>query len=101
MTKLIILIFATILFLCCKRPPAMQLAWGCNCKEQADAAKWVGEHIGTANNMSDEEMEDVIAQLQKTAIQLHCKRRMFMIAKSDGGSILSVPADSCLILYDY
>ena len=75
--------------------------WACTCDEQSAAAKWVGDHIEDANNRSDEEMEDVISQLQKTAIQLHCKRKMKHVSVNNSGTIVGVPNDSCLIIYNY
>jgi outer membrane lipopolysaccharide assembly protein LptE/RlpB len=44
----------------------------CTCDEQKRASKFVADHIKDANNMSDEEMEDVIYQLRASAIALHC-----------------------------
>jgi hypothetical protein len=47
----------------------------CNCEEQKQLQAFVKESIGPANNMSDEEMEDVINQLRKDGIRLYCKQK--------------------------
>lgn len=44
----------------------------CTCEQLKMAAQFVKDGIKPSNNMSDEEMEDVIRQLEDTAIRLHC-----------------------------
>lgn len=58
----------------------------CNCQQKPLVAKFVEDHIKDANNMSDEEMEDVISQLHRTAVSIHCDQRLFWQAR-DGGAI--------------
>lgn len=86
---------------CSNDTPAPIVVWSCNCEQQKAAAEWVGSHIADANNQSDEEMEDVIDQLQKTAIQLHCIKKMFNLRIDAAGKIREVPLDSCLVLFQY
>lgn len=50
----------------------------CSCDESKNASEWIKTSIAPANNMADEEMEDVIAELRKTAIMLHCHQRVFL-----------------------
>lgn len=44
----------------------------CNCEQRENIELFVTSNIKSANNMSDEEMEDVIAELTRTGIKLHC-----------------------------
>lgn len=78
-----------------------KLMWVCNCQEQATAAKWIGDHLEAANNKSDEEMEDVIYQMQKTAVQLHCKQRMVTGYFDNNWHLLSTQTDSCFTTFNY
>lgn len=47
----------------------------CNCEEQKQLQLFVKESIKPSNNMSDEEMEDVINQLRKDGIRIFCKQK--------------------------
>lgn len=65
----------------------------CNCEEQEAARNFIKESIHAANNYSDEEMEDVIAQLEKTSIHMFCHiEKVKCIARADWHEI--VEADS-------
>lgn len=102
MIKILVAIFFAVALSACDTTTERQVVvWACNCEEKAAAANWVGEHIGDANNHSDEEMEDVILQLQKTAVQLHCKRLQMQLSTDNAGNIRSAPNDSCVTIYDY
>jgi predicted peroxiredoxin len=46
----------------------------CEQSEGLLVADFVSKNIKSANNMSDEEMEDVISELRKTGIKLYCKQ---------------------------
>ena len=46
----------------------------CEQSESLQVADFVSKNITGANNMSDEEMEDVIAELRKTGIKLYYKQ---------------------------
>ena len=47
----------------------------CNCEEQKQLQLFVKESIKPANNMSDEEMEDVINQLRRDGIMIYCNQK--------------------------
>lgn len=47
----------------------------CNCEQQKQLQTFVKESIKPSNNMSDEEMEDVINQLRKDGIRIFCKQK--------------------------
>jgi hypothetical protein len=53
----------------------------CNETEKQKVADFLTKNIGPANNKSDEEMEDVIYELRKSAVKLYCRQIM---AESDG-----------------
>jgi hypothetical protein len=48
----------------------------CNPEENRKAQEFVASNIKAANNMSDEEMEDVIDELFTTSIKLNCRQKM-------------------------
>jgi hypothetical protein len=54
---------------------SQQTRFVCNCEEQKQLQSFVKESIKPANNMSDEEMEDVINQLRKDGIRIFCKQK--------------------------
>lgn len=47
----------------------------CNREQSEKVAEFVSDKIKDSNNMADEEMEDVIRELKKTAISLYCKQK--------------------------
>lgn len=46
----------------------------CDEQQRLQVADFVSKNIKGANNMSDEEMEDVIDELKDTGIQLYCRQ---------------------------
>lgn len=101
MKRAIIFFFAIALLSCRKPAETEKPFWVCNCEQQRAASEWVTKNMDAANNRSDEEMEDVIEQLQQTAVKLHCKFKNVVVI-TEGDKIVSVPSDSCLIIFqDY
>lgn len=49
--------------------------YSCSKEDNLKIADFVSSNIKDANNMSDEEMEDVISELRDTGIKLYCKQR--------------------------
>ena len=47
----------------------------CDKQEKEKVENFVSSNIKNANNMSDEEMEDVIRELTETAIKINCKQK--------------------------
>ncbi len=74
------------------------LRYVCSCEQQARAASFVKETIKEANNMSDEEMEDVISQLERTSVRLHCSQKM---VEYPIDSYQPLQVDSCQTIYRY
>jgi len=48
----------------------------CDCEQKKDVKDFIQSSIKNANNMSDEEMEDVIYELRKTGLSIICDRQM-------------------------
>ena len=81
--KLLYVPMLIILFSSCTRVEDKML-FSCDCQQQKEAAKFVKESIKDANNMSDEEMEDVISQLERTSVRLHCSKKTYKVRVGDG-----------------
>ena len=50
----------------------------CDANKKAKVSEFVSKNIKDANNMSDEEMEDVISQLEETGIKIHCRQEFIL-----------------------
>lgn len=77
---------------------SQQSKYVCNCEEQAKLQKWVQEGIKPANNMSDEEMEDVIKRLTIDGIKIHCKQKPVWIGPDQEIDWKKQKQDSCEII---
>jgi hypothetical protein len=62
MKKLISLIAVIVICISCERDVKSRV-YGCSKTQQAKVSEFIQNSIKNANNMSDEEMEDVIVQL--------------------------------------
>lgn len=62
----------------------------CDCEQQKLASKFVSDNMKSANNMSDEEMEDVITQLERTAVKLNCSKKRMSVVKTSSGDVIDV-----------
>lgn len=71
----------------------------CTCDEQKRANEFVQSSIKSANNMSDEEMEDVIHQLERTSIHLNCHQRRMKVITNEGYIIDVLDAKEGEIIY--
>jgi len=60
-----------LLFSCADKK---KLCYVCEQSDNLQVANFISKNIRAANNMSDEEMEDVISELRITGIQLYCKQ---------------------------
>ncbi len=70
----------------------------CTCEAREKMSDFISKNMRSANNMSDEEMEDVIKELKNTAIVLFCDQKN-LPAVNKGGHISllaeEVELDSC------
>lgn len=94
----LILIISTLLVSC--DHPTKTLVYACDCEQQKKVALDIKESIKNANNMSDEEMEDVIIQLEHTFIKVNCGQRMIDAVRHDGWVELT-PKDTTYRYYNY
>lgn len=70
----------------------------CSCQQDEKRAGWVGQHVKDSNNMSDEEMEDVISELNRVSYGMFCSEKLFYYT-GDGYSMrpdyTRIKLDSC------
>lgn len=81
--KIIILLLLATIGVGCSRPTQRRV-YACDCKQMAEVSKNIKESISNANNMSDEEMKDVIIQLERTFVRTNCNQRMVDGIQHDG-----------------
>ena len=55
----------------------------CDCKENKLVSAFIERNIHSSNNMSDEEMEDVILELFRTSVKTHCHQELVWVSKTD------------------
>jgi len=68
----------------------------CNCKQIEKVSEFIQTSIKNDNNMSDEEMEDVIEELHRTAVKVNCDRKNIKAIRESGSiKILTGKLDSC------
>lgn len=84
MKKILLLSAIILAFASCERSEERTI-YVCDCEQQKKAAEFVQNSIKNSNNMSDEEMEDVIHQLERTAVKLNCSQKRKMVRIGDGG----------------
>ena len=72
MKKLILLFTLVVLSSCADKKIRCYV---CDKEEKQKVENFVSSNIKNANNMSDEEMEDVIRELTDTAIKINCKQK--------------------------
>ena len=73
----------------------------CDEQQRLQVADFVSKNVKGANNMSDEEMEDVISELRDTGIKLYCRQEF--VPTSWNGDILydKIQKDSLQTYYPY
>lgn len=71
----------------------------CTCEENKEASAFVERNIKAANNMSDEEMEDVIKELTRTAIKFKCHQEVVWLKKPFTIDWSKQEVDSCKTIH--
>jgi hypothetical protein len=90
-----LILFLIILLSGCGPNEKTKLLWYCTCEEMDQVQEFIKESIGPSNNMSDEEMEDVIEELAKVAMLTSCHQEK-TITTLDGNAIIErLKLDSC------
>jgi hypothetical protein len=76
---------------------SVELEYVCNCKQTEQVSDFIKSSIKNANNMNDEEMEDVIHELRITAVKVHCKQKNIKAIRNKYHNIVRVTQelDSC------
>ena len=92
--KKLLIIFLIVLSSCGPNEKT-KLLWYCTCEEMETVQDFVKESIGPANNMSDEEMEDVISELTKVAMITSCHQEMTTTTLDGNAIIEKLELDSC------
>lgn len=102
MKKLILLLLIGVFFISCNSreiESAPRTVDVCNCEEKEKLQQFINAQIIKAsNNMSDEEMEDVIRELKYTGIDIYCKKKTLYFYVIDHEGVLDeskVKLDSC------
>lgn len=102
MKKLIFVIVSLLLIGCEEKKSYQKNKQVCNCEEREKLQQFVANGIKPANNMSDEEMEDVIIQLEQTGINLFCREKMVWVKPDTFGAVdyTLTKLDSCEFVMD-
>ena len=79
---------------------AEQSRYVCNCEQQKALQSFVANGIRAGNNMSDEEMEDVIYQLRIDGTKMFCKLKPVWIDSQGGIDWRKHKLDTCEIIMD-
>jgi hypothetical protein len=93
--KRLILLFLMLSLFSCKPTRYTNYTTVCSCSEKEKAANFISSSIKNANNMSDEEMEDVISQLEYSAYNLYCHKKDITFDWDEGHRIMITKLDSC------
>lgn len=99
MKKLLILLAIIGLLASCETK-TQKIIYACTCEQQQKVSDNIKSSIKSANNMSDEEMEDVIIQLEKTFVRTNCQQKLANIIIHDGWVEIT-QQDSCITYYNY
>lgn len=83
------MILIALILCACNRTETRRL-YVCSPSQRQAAADWMTVNMKAANNMSDEEMEDVISELRKAAICLHCQSRDVVVECQSNGHITRI-----------
>ncbi len=73
----------------------------CDEQQRLQVADFVSKNIKSANNMSDEEMEDVISELRNTGIKLYCRQEFVPTAWNGNIIYEEIKKDSLQTYYPY
>lgn len=84
-----ILILVTLTLVSCNHKARRYV---CSCEQRMKVQEFVERSIKPANNMSDEEMEDVVKQLYITGVEMNCENRLI---ETDSNWNPITPLDSC------
>ncbi len=96
MKKLLLFCTIGLVLASCGRKDGEARMYACNCEQKAKVAEHIATSIKNANNMSDEEMEDVIEQLEKTYVHIICSQKIVKgTTNFEGDDFRATQLDSC------
>jgi len=95
--KITILVVTLIFLTSCREHKRLKTV--CSCEQNLKVEKFLKSTIKDANNMSDEEMEDVIYSLHITAMAIHCDQKMVWVDNNGWVVPEKLKLDSCQTLY--
>ena len=67
----------------------------CTCEQKDKLQQFISSNVKPANNMSDEEMEDVIDELRKTGIKVICNQKIMYVDNTGNPDWSKNKLDSC------
>ena len=73
----------------------------CHCDSSNKVLAYISDNLQASNNMSDEEMEDVIRELKHTAVQFYCETRVVWIDHNGYVDYQLTKLDSCEKIIEY
>ncbi len=95
MKKIATIIIALVMFSCDTTPQEIKdRACGCSPIQRKKVTEFIQNSIRSANNMSDEEMEDVIIQLERTGVRTFCSQYNVYYYLSNGNRVIKNSIDS-------
>lgn len=86
------LLLIIISFISCDKQDS---EWVCSCEETQKVSSFITANMKNSNNMSDEEMEDVIKELRNTAIKINCHQEIMWQSSSGEIDWQKTKLDSC------
>lgn len=78
-------LLAAALLIGCGDETTTEMRRVCTCEQRERVEGFMRATIADANNKSDEEMEDVVAELYRVAIELHCDPRAVRVTYNTAG----------------
>lgn len=75
------------------------MAFVCDCQQKKQVLNFLTTNLQAANNMSDEEMEDVISELTKTAVAMNCQQRLVWFDYDRNVNLKKEQLDSCQSIF--
>lgn len=84
MKKLFIILITSLFIIICGCGSTLREHTVCTLDEQKNVQAFINSNIKDANNYSDEEMEDVISQLEKTGTKICCHQELIWIWEGNG-----------------
>ena len=91
-TLLISSLLTALFFLLCLtscQKPYKDKCYECDAQQLKEVQSFISKNVKSANNMADEEMEDVIIELRETAIKTICKQKQMYIDNQNGNILIT------------